>query len=335
VRRDAAGRVTGEPRTPGWRVTRPPAGGPWPTASTRPVVLLGWPARHSISPELHNAAFAEHDLDLVYLALPTRADDLLGVVRMLGAVGAIGANVTIPHKRAVVPACDVLTREAELIGAVNTLAWGADGLVGDNTDATGLHGALTTDLALSADAEVVVFGTGGAARAAVVAVGRIGCRLTVIGRRAAAAEELAAMGELAGAGHVAAVDLGDPPAVAAAVARARVVLNATSLGMQGEELPTPFHQLTADQVAYDLVYAPPQTPFLAAARRNGAEAHNGLGMLIGQAAAAYRRWTGRDAPLGILSAAALAALTDTYPGAPTDTNPSALTDTSSSTETGA
>jgi shikimate dehydrogenase len=291
-------------------VSRPPAGGAWPTASTRPVVLLGWPARHSISPQLHNAAFAEHDLDLVYLALPTRPADLQGVVRMLGAVGAIGANVTVPHKRAVVAACDQLTPEAELIGAVNTLAWGPDGLVGDNTDATGLQGALTTDVALTPDAEVVVLGTGGAARAAVVAVGRIGCRLTVVGRRSSAVADLASLGERAGAAQALAVDLVDAGAVAAAVARARVVMNATPLGMGGESLPAPFHRLSAAQIAYDLVYTPPQTPFLAAARQRGAEAHNGLGMLIGQAAAAYRRWTGRDAPLGILSAAALSALTD-------------------------
>jgi shikimate dehydrogenase len=294
-------------------MSRPPFGGAWPTASTRPVVLLGWPARHSISPQLHNAAFAEHDLDLVYLALPTRPDDLLGVVRTLGVVGAIGANVTVPHKRAVVAACDALTREAELIGAVNTLVWGPDGLVGDNTDATGLHDALTSDLALRADAEVVVLGTGGAARAAVVAVGRVGCRLTVAGRRPAAAEELAMLAERAGAAGGTAVDLGVPAALATAVAGARLVVNATPLGMEGEELPAPFQQLRPDQVAYDLVYTPPETPFLAAARRHGAEAHNGLGMLIGQAAAAYRRWTGREAPLGILSAAALAALTDHGP----------------------
>jgi shikimate dehydrogenase len=294
-------------------MSRPPAGSAWPTAATRPVALLGWPARHSISPQLHNAAFAEHDLDLVYLALPTRPEDLLAVVRALGAVGAVGANVTVPHKRAVVAACDELTREAELIGAVNTLAWGPDGLVGDNTDATGLAEALRIDVALPADAEVVVLGTGGAARATAVAVGRLGCRLTVVGRRPTAAAELAALGERAGAGTSAALDLADEAAVADTVGRARLVVNATSLGMSGEPLPAPFHALTPDQVAYDLVYAPPQTPFLASARRNGAEAHNGLGMLIGQAAAAYRRWTGRDAPLGILSAAALAALADRGP----------------------
>jgi shikimate dehydrogenase len=299
-------------------VTRPPAGSAWPTASTRPVVVLGWPARHSISPQLHNAAFAEHDLDLVYLALPTRPDDLLDVVRVLGAIGAIGANVTVPHKRAVVAACDHLTPEAELIGAVNTLAWGPDGLVGDNTDATGLLRALTTDVALAADARVLVLGTGGAARAAAVAVGRLGCRLTVVGRRPEAAGELAALGERAGAAGAAALDLAATTAVAAAVAGAGVVLNATSLGMAGEQLPAPFLDLVPGQVAYDLVYRPPETPFLAAARRHGVEAHNGLGMLIGQAAAAYRRWTGRDAPVGILSAAAVSALTEPTAGAGVD-----------------
>lgn len=297
-------------------MTRPPAGSAWPTASTRPVVLLGWPARHSISPQLHNAAFAEHDLDLVYLALPTRPDDLLDVVRVLGAVGAIGANVTVPHKRAVVAACDRLTPEATLIGAVNTLAWGPDGLVGDNTDATGLLAALREDVALTPDAEVAVLGTGGAARAAAVAIGRLGCAVTVIGRRAAAAGELASLAEGAGSPTATAIDLAAPDAVATAVARARLVLNATPLGMAGEALPEPFQSLTREQIAYDLVYAPPETAFLAAARRNGAEAHNGIGMLIGQAAAAYRRWTGRDAPLGILSAAALSALTE--PGAASD-----------------
>src|SRR5690606_36536468 len=118
-------------------MTRPPLGAPWPTAATRPVVLLCWPARHSLSPVIHNAAFREHDLDLVYLVAPTPPERLLEVVDTLGTIGVIGANVTVPHKRAVLERCDALTDEAELIGAVNTLSWTSDGLVGDNTDATG------------------------------------------------------------------------------------------------------------------------------------------------------------------------------------------------------
>lgn len=302
-------------------MTRPPAGAGWPTASTRPVVLLGWPARHSISPQLHNAAFAEQGLDLVYLALPTPPADLHAVVRALGVVGAIGANVTVPHKRAVVAACDRLTREAELVGAVNTLAWGPDGLLGDNTDATGLQEAMAAGLHLGPDDQVVVLGTGGAARAAVVAIGRCGARVAVVGRRVEAASELASLAQQAGATDGGAVDLADDDAVAGAVGGCRVAVNATPLGMAGEELPPAFHRLRPGQVAYDLVYAPPETPFLAAARAAGAEAHNGVGMLVGQAAASYRRWTGREAPHTTLSAAAVAALADLGPPPPADDGP--------------
>lgn len=286
---------------------RPRPGAPWPTAATRPVVLLGWPARHSLSPVLHNAAFREQGLDLVYLALPVVADDLLGVVASLGAVGAVGANVTVPHKLAVRAACDLLTEEAELIGAVNTLVWGTDGLIGDNTDAVGLADAVLADGAAERGQPWTVLGTGGSARAVAVAAGRLGCPLTVVGRRRDAAEDLAELARKAGAPDASAVDVADEDATTAAVTAARTVLNATPLGMEGEALPAPFHGLTPGQDAYDLVYGTP-TPFLTAAHDAGAGAHHGLGMLVGQAAASYRRWTGQDAPVAVMSAAATAAL---------------------------
>ncbi|MEX1178154.1 MAG: shikimate dehydrogenase [Nitriliruptor sp.] len=286
---------------------RPRPGAPWPTASTRPVVLLGDPVGHSLSPVIHNAAFREQRLDLVYLALPVTGDDLLAVVGMLGAVGALGANVTVPHKLAVRDACDHLTDEAELIGAVNTLSWGADGLLGDNTDATGLADAVIADGAAVVGEPWVVLGTGGSARAVAVAAGRLGCPLTVVGRRPDAAGELADLAGRAGAPAHEAIDLDDEAAVRAAVGEARTVLNATPLGMGDEPLPAPFQALRPGQHAYDLVYGRP-TPFLTAAHEAGAGAHHGLGMLIGQAAASYRRWTGAEAPLAVMSAAAIAAL---------------------------
>jgi len=289
-------------------VTRPPAGAPWPTASTRRVVLLGWPARRSLSPVVHNAAFAEQDLDLVYLVLPTREADLSTVVSALGATDAVGANVTAPHKVAVLELCDRLTREAELIGAVNTLAWTADGLVGDNTDAVGLRDALLAEAEVGGGDGVVVLGTGGAARAAAVALGRIGCHVTSVGRRVDAAGQVADLAGRSGAGSSTAVALDDATAVGAAVAGARLIVNATPLGADGEALPDAFHRLATDQVAYDLVYHRRDTPFLASAQQGGAVAVGGLGMLVAQAAASYRRWTGLDAPAATMSAAALGAL---------------------------
>ncbi|MBW3658807.1 MAG: shikimate dehydrogenase [Actinobacteria bacterium] len=259
---------------------------------------------------MHNAAFREQQLDLVYVALPTRPADLHRVVHALGAVGAVGANVTVPHKETVRPLCDVLSDEAELVGAVNTLVWDADGLRGDNTDAAGLGHVLGEELGIGGPDGAIVLGTGGAARAAVVALGRLGCAVTVAGRRPDAAEELAGLAELAGAAEVDALDSRDEGDVAAAIGRCRLVVNATPLGMAGEELPAPFHRLGPVHVAYDLIYNPPETPFLAAARAAGAEAHHGLGMLVGQAAASYRLWTGQEPPRPVLSAAAAAALFD-------------------------
>jgi shikimate dehydrogenase len=291
-------------------VSRPRIGAPWPTASTRLLALLGWPARHSLSPVMHNAALREQRLDLVYLALPTPPDALATVVAGLGAVEAVGANVTVPHKRAALELCDHLTPEAELIGAVNTLVWTTDGLLGDNTDAVGLRAALTADVDVHDDDRVVVLGTGGAARAAVVAIGRLGCPIAVVGRRPDAAARLAELAKAAGATEAEGVDLAADGAVDEAVGAARIVCNATPVGMAKDRLPARFEALEPGQIAYDLVYTPAVTPFLAAARDRGAEWHNGLGMLIGQAAASYRRWTGQQPPEATMSAAALGALAD-------------------------
>ena len=281
----------------------------WPAATTRLVALLGWPARHSLSPLMHNAAFREQDLDLVYLALPTPPDALAGVVDTLGLVEAAGANVTVPHKETVIAHCDRLTEEARLVGAVNTLTWGGDGLVGDNTDAIGLREVLRDELGVPSTAATVVLGTGGAARACAVALGRLGLPVTFVGRRPQAAAELAELATETGAEASAAVDLADTSAVSEAVASATLVVNATPLGMDGERLPEAFHALRAGQIAYDLVYAPPDTPFLRDAEEAGAETAHGVGLLVAQAAASYRRWTGHDAPVAIMSAAALAAIT--------------------------
>ena len=279
------------------------------TASTRLVALLGWPARHSISPAMHNAAFEEQSLDLVYLALPTPPDRLHTVIDALAAVGAVGANVTVPHKRTALRRCDETTDEAQLVGAVNTLVWTTDGLLGDNTDARGLHRVLSEELGLRSGLRAVILGTGGGARATAVALGRMAADVNVVGRDDQAAGDVAELAGEAGAESWSSTTSADLAEVERAVAAADLVINATPLGMGSERLPEPFHELRNHQVAYDLVYNPPETPFLADARAAGAEAHHGLGMLVAQAALSYRRWTGREAPAAILSAAALSALT--------------------------
>lgn len=280
----------------------------WPSATTRLVAVIGWPVRHSLSPLIHNVAFNEQGIDYVYVALPTPPERLGTVVAALGACEAVGASVTAPHKQAVVEMCDRLTAEAELTGAVNTLIWTAAGLVGDNTDIVGLEVVVRDDLALPAGTPSVVLGTGGVARACAVVLGRVRAPVTFVGRRLEVAEDVAALAARCGSPDAAALPLAAAAAVAEAVAEARLVVNATPLGIAGEELPAPFQGLHPGQVAFDPVYRPPNTPFLTAARAAGADAHHGLGMLVAQAAASYRRWTGRDAPTATMSAVALAAL---------------------------
>lgn len=280
--------------------------GPWPTASTRALAVLGWPVAHSLSPVMHNAALAAQGVDLVYLALPVQPEELLDSVSALGRVGFVGANVTVPHKEAVMAACDDLTEEARLVGAVNTLTWSDGSLVGHNTDAVGLQWALV-EAGTGDGGAAVILGTGGAGRAAVVACARLGMDVTVVGRRPDAARDVAEVG-LAAGGTARSLAV-DDPAVTAAVGDASAVLNATPLGMQREDLPSPFMDLHPGQLAYDLVYTPPDTPFLLAAASAGARIEHGLSMLVHQAAVAYEGWTGQAAPVEVMrSAAAEAAL---------------------------
>ena len=274
--------------------------------TTRLLAVLGWPVAHSLSPTIHNAALAASDRDAVYVALPVPPDDLAGVVAALRAVDAVGVNVTVPHKQAVMEACARVSDEARAIGAVNTLVPVEDGWEGDNTDAVGLQRALEP-LATSPD-RAVLLGTGGAARAGAVALARLGAEVSVVGRRPDAAAELAGLAREHGGAEAAAVDLADDHAVRDVVAAADVVVNATPLGMGGESLPGPFHQVASGQVAYDMVYRPAVTPFLAAASRAGAVAENGLGMLVGQAAAAWERWFGVAPDTEVMRTAARAAL---------------------------
>lgn len=265
------------------------------TARTRLVCLLGHPVSHSVSPQIHSAAFAAAHIDATYVALDVEPEALATAVAGLRAVGFLGANITVPHKEAVADLADERTREAEAVGAVNTLYWAGDRLVADNTDATGLQAMLERDLGLGPGTPVVLLGAGGAARAAAVALGRLGAHVEVVARREHAALEVSALARRMGA------DVGT-------IGEPLLVVNATPLGLQGESLPDRFMKLGPGQTALDLVYGPSDTPFLAAARAAGAKAYDGLGMLVSQAAGSFERWTGVPAPLPAMRFAADAAL---------------------------
>jgi shikimate dehydrogenase len=297
------------------------------TGATRLAAVIGEPVRHSLSPVLHNAAFAALELDWVYVALPVRAGDAGRAVAGMGALGIEGLNVTMPHKAAAAAAVDRCSPTAARLGAVNTVVRSADGLLGESTDGEGFVTALRVDEGFDpAGARCLVVGAGGAARAVVLALAEAGAaEVVVVARRAAAAAAAAA---LAGpAGRVGTAEQADG---------CGLVVNATPLGMDAvvvelpgggtpsavdppvapAGLPVPAACLGPGQVVADLVYQPIRTPFVEAARARGAVAVNGLGMLIHQAALSFRLWTGEDPPLEVLSAAALAELARRTAAAP-------------------
>jgi shikimate dehydrogenase len=270
----------------------------WPTASTRVVGVIGSPVRQSLSPVLHNAAFRALGLDWAYLAFEVPDGDAGAAVAGARALGLEGLSVTMPHKEAVAAALDRLSPTAERLGAVNTVVRLGGALVGENTDGWGFLEGLRQDFGFEPSGRrCLVVGAGGAARAVTLALGEAGARsVVVVGR---SPDRVAAAAELAGpAGR---------PGEEADAAEAELVVNATPLGMAGLPPGPPVDPslLGEGQLVADLVYHPPVTPRIEAARSRGAMAVNGVSMLIHQAGRAFRLWTGEEAPLEAMSAAAL------------------------------
>jgi shikimate dehydrogenase len=272
--------------------------------ATHVAAVLGFPVAHSLSPVIHNAAFAALEMDWTYVALPVEPGTVPVAVAGLRALGFAGANVTMPHKEAVADAMDELTDDAQRLRAVNTIELRGGALVGHNTDAPGFARFLERDVGFDpAGRTALLFGAGGAARACALALAQAGLtRIVVALREPARARPLA--DALDGyAVVVEAVEFDD-----AARVEADLVVNGTPLGAHGETIPLP--AVGPDSVVVDLLYRPASTPLQQAARAIGAKAFGGLGLLLHQAALSFELWTGRPAPLEVMSAAAVAALAD-------------------------
>jgi len=276
------------------------------TAHTRTAGVIGSPIRHSLSPVIFNAAFAASGLDWAYLAfdVPEGAAGLaMGGMRSLGLEGL---SVTMPHKAAVLAALDSVSDDVAALGAANCVSRRGGLLHGDNTDGAGFLDALRLDEGIEVERQrFAVVGAGGAGRAVARALADSGAIVTIVNRSADAAERAVAIAGPSArvGGHVDLID-------------AAIVVNATPLGMgvvvttAGEPEPLPFDvaALGAGQVVVDLIYHPAPTPLLLTARERGLRTVNGLGMLIHQAAHAFRHWTNEAPPLEAMSAAAVAAL---------------------------
>jgi len=273
-------------------------------AETRLVTLLGDPVAHSSSPRIHNTAFRVQGINAAYVATRVPSGDLPDALDGLRAMRFLGANVTIPHKQAVRPLLDAVTPRAEAIGAVNTIVRvessdDAPFLRGDNTDGAGFWAPLQSHADALDGAEALVFGAGGAARAVVYTL-LTECtlsRLTLAVRTPPKAEPLAR--DMAPHGPGTTLEIVPLHEAGAALRASTLVVNATPLGMHPDEDGTPWPDATDwtdAHIVYDLVYNPRTTRLLHEAAAQGATAIGGLGMLVGQAAAAYEQWTGRPMP---------------------------------------
>ncbi|MGH2779363.1 MAG: shikimate dehydrogenase [Actinomycetota bacterium] len=270
------------------------------------VGVLGWPLEVTWSPVIHNVAFRHLQLDWVYLRWPVPPDELGDAVRGLRALRAAGANVTMPHKRAIVEHLDDITGDARAIDAVNTVQRVGDRLVGHNTDVGGFAEFLVGDAGFDAKGtSALVLGAGGAAKAVVKALADLQvAEVTVAARRSDAAATVAELASGSPGSTSAVVGWGDASTCASEV---DLVVNATPIGMHGERLLKE-STFNPDQYVVDLVSSPPSTPLVEQARSHGASAWGGVGMLIRQAAASFEIWTGQQAPIQAMSAAAIRAI---------------------------
>ena len=274
-----------------------------PDARTTVVGVIGYPVRHSLSPLLHNTAFAALELNWVSAAFEVVPGRVAAALDGMRALGVAGLSVTMPHKADAAALADERSAVVDTLGVANCVINREGTLQAENTDGAGFLASLARRAGFeAAGMRCLIIGAGGAARAVTLALAEAGAAtVTVVNRTGARAADVAALAGAAGrVGRT-----GDESEAEAA----DLVVNATPVGMtetdEGDSgWLVPPSWLHRGQVVADLVYAPRPTPWLAAAGQTGATAVDGLGMLVHQAAAQLELWTGRPAPVDRLWQAA-------------------------------
>ena len=263
---------------------------------TQPFAVLGHPIGHTLSPVMHNASFAALGLDAIYLAFDVKPERLLAVLPAMRSMGFGGVNLTIPHKEVAFRGLEKLDDSAKLLGAVNTVQFAEDGLVGHNTDGFGFLRALDEAFGRNTKGDAVfVLGSGGAGRAVALMSAQAGAREVTLADLDRARSER--VGEEIRS-HFPAVTVhvvATPVEQAAAARKADLVVQATPVGMKPTDLSLlPPEAFRDGQRAFALIYHVAETVFMKSARAGGAQASNGLGMLLHQGARAFHIWTGME-----------------------------------------
>lgn len=278
------------------------------TGETKISGIFGYPVSHSISPAIHNAAFKALGLDMVYLPFEVKPSDLKHAVTGIKALGLLGVNITIPHKETVIKFLDHVSEEAAIIGAVNTIVNKDGQLIGYNTDGRGYASSLREETDFNPkDKNIVMLGSGGAARGILAALAEQKPKAIVIANRTVSRAAMLVRFfkprfpwikfEAAGL---------DKNSLEKHFEDAHLIINATSVGMkQAQAIEVPFDALSKNAIVSDIVYNPLKTALLKKAGKLSLATHSGLGMLIHQAALSFNLWTGMDAPIDVMRKAAL------------------------------
>ena len=267
------------------------------TAKTKLFGLLGNPVGHSMSPFMQNQFLEQCDIDGAYLAFAVEKDAIGEAIKGMHALGMQGANVTIPHKEAVIPYLCGMSKAAEACGAVNTLIYTPEGYYGDNTDGAGLLAALEVNNGWKADGKrILIIGAGGAAKGVAVAMALQGAAEICIANRTiekaqSLADQISALSDTA-TKAVSMQELENP----ALYAQYHTIVNTTSLGMSpnvDDMAPVCTDALNENHLVVDLIYNPMETKLIRLAKEKGAQTASGLGMFIYQGVLAFEKWTGK------------------------------------------
>ena len=265
---------------------------------TRLAAVVAKPIKHSISPFIHNTAFEKTAVNGVYLAWEIEAEDLEATVANIRRYNMFGINLSMPYKQEVIQYLDELTPSARLIGAVNTVVNKNGTLIGYNTDGKGFFKSLPS-FAIQGK-KMTILGAGGAATAIIAQAALDQAEeIFVFTRQTSYANTVSKMAAISrqAKSRIQVLNLEDLATLQEKINQSDLLINGTSVGMDGESLPlVESIQLPAKILVADVIYKPFETPFLKWARSQKVEAVNGLGMLLYQAAEAFELWTGQSMP---------------------------------------
>lgn len=280
------------------------------SGKTKLYGIYGYPVEHTFSPGMHNAAFRKLRMDACYVPFAVHPSRLGDAVNAVIPLGLCGLNITVPHKQNIIAYLDELSEEARLIGAVNTIQVVDGKLIGHNTDGRGFIRSLRDNAGFKPKGKTVfLVGSGGAARA-------VGFSLALAGVRKISLYDIDTL-----KANALALDIREKTginalalsmrALAATAEEADCLINATPLGLKkNDPMPLKREFIRKHHLVCDLVYNPPETRLLQAAKKRGAKRLSGLGMLLYQGVIAFEIWTGAKAPVSVMKNALTAQIAD-------------------------